>query len=169
MKTLLLVTGACVVGVPLLIYVIGNMLPIQHTAEVVRDISADMTQVANWVRDIAGQTAWRRDVKKIEILERTPILRYREFSSNGEITFLFRELETGRQFESTIDDPKLPFGGKWLITLQPKGSATQVVIREEGEVRSPIFRFFSKYVFGHEKTLRSYLDQLAARAAAGGV
>jgi hypothetical protein len=169
MKTVLIIAGCIVMLIPIAIYMLGAKLPTKHVAEGTRKIDAESNIVAGWVRNIQNQTDWRKGLEKIEIIESSPVIRYREKTSHGEITFLFREVEAGKRFESVIDDPKLPFSGRWLISLQPKGAATLITVREEGEVHSPIFRFFAHYVFGHEKTLNGYLDDLAAwppRAAA---
>lgn len=37
-----------------------------------------------------------------------------------------------------------------------------------GEVYSPFFRFMARFVFGYERTMRTYLDGLEARMAGGG-
>ena len=152
MKLTLIIVAAIIIGIPTVAYLIGMLLPVQHVATSERSIAAPAVVVAEWVRDVSGQTKWRDGVRKIEILQQSPTLPYRETSGNGQITFLFREVETARRFESVIDDPTLPFGGMWNIALEPQGNLTRVVIREEGEVRSPIFRFASKYVFGHDET-----------------
>lgn len=39
---------------------------------------------------------------------------------------------------------------------------------EDGEVYSPVFRFVSRFVMGHDATMNAYLDGLEARMAAGG-
>jgi Polyketide cyclase / dehydrase and lipid transport len=163
-KTALIVLGAVVVVVPALVFVLGALQPKEHVAEGSRSIAASIDTVAGWIRDVAGQSAWRPDLERVEVLATEPMLRYREVSSHGAITYRRREIEPGRQFESVIDDSKLEFGGRWLITLRPQNGDTVVTVREEGEVYSPVFRFFSRFVFGPEKTLNSYLDALAAHA-----
>lgn len=71
----------------------------------------------------------------------------------------------GRRFTSIIADPSLPYGGSWTISLHPRGAATNVRIDEHGTVRSPVFRFVSAIILGHERTLRKYLDNLARAEA----
>jgi hypothetical protein len=52
--------------------------------------------------------------------------------------------------------------------LSPEASgATMVRVREEGVVRAPVYRALSKYVFGHDSTLKKYLADLAASFEAG--
>jgi len=54
----------------------------------------------------------------------------------------------------------LPFGGSWTIALAPEGEGTRVSIEERGEVRDPLYRFFSHFIVGHEGTMRTYLADL---------
>ena len=164
MKIILISAGIIVLAVPLAVWIFGTLLPANHVAKGSRTIGAAHLKAAHWIRDIQSQPAWRKDVKEIVVIDRVPALRYREISAHGKIQFVFREISRDTQFESVIDDASQPFGGRWLITLENAMPHTVVTIREEGEVRSPLFRFFSKYVFGHDKTLNQYLDDLAAHA-----
>ena len=165
MKTALVIAATIVLVVPLAIWSIGSMLPVTHVATGSRTVNAKMREVGHWIRNVQDQPAWRPDVKEVVILETMPTLRYREESGNGKIHFRFSEINPGTLFESVIDDASLPFGGRWLIRLENADPNTVVTVREEGEVRTPLFRFFSKYVFGHEKTLNKYLDDLSRHAS----
>jgi Polyketide cyclase / dehydrase and lipid transport len=160
---IVIVTFATIV---LLTYLWGRALPEEHIAEGALDIAARPETVAAWIRDVDAQPTWRPGVKKIQVLERaSDFVRYREDGSDGSITYRLREAERDRVFESLIDDASLPFGGRWIIRIDPKSAGSQVQIREEGTVRPPLFRFLSRYAFGLDASLRKYLDALAARAA----
>jgi hypothetical protein len=67
-----------------------------------------------------------------------------------------------------ITDKNIPFGGSWTYDLEPSGEGTKLTITENGEVYSPAFRFMSKYLFGHTKTIVTYLNQLEKHVAKGG-
>jgi hypothetical protein len=54
----------------------------------------------------------------------------------------------------------LPFGGTWTYELTPAGTGTELRITENGEVYNPLFRFLSRFVFGHTATMRTYLAAL---------
>ena len=45
----------------------------------------------------------------------------------------------------------------------PENGGARVTITEDGEVSNAIFRFMSRYVFGHTATLDAYLISLARR------
>lgn len=146
----------------LLIYLVGCFLPAEHVAEGRREVAAPLAAVAQRVREVEAQPRWRRGVKAIEIVSRTDSeLIYREQGGHGPIRYRFREIVAERQFESRIDDDTLPFGGRWIIELSTNSRGTEVRIREEGVVRAPVFRTLSRFVFGHETTLRGYLEDLA--------
>jgi hypothetical protein len=60
-----------------------------------------------------------------------------------------------------IRDTDLGYSGQWTYTFAAENSGTRVTIRENGEVSNVIFRFLSRYVFGHTATMDSYLTSLA--------
>ena len=150
------------VGLAGLVYAVGALLPRDHVARAEAVVPAPPAAVAALVRDVEGQPRWRSAVDSIEVLERRPGggLRYVERSGGDSITFDFAEEEPDARFRSVIADPALPFGGAWTIALAPAGGGTRVTIEERGEVRDPLYRFFSRFLFGHEGTMRTWLADL---------
>jgi hypothetical protein len=61
---------------------------------------------------------------------------------------------------TVIVDKNLPFGGSWTFELKAEAAATTLTITENGEVYNPLFRFMSKFIFGHTATLEKYLQDL---------
>ena len=57
----------------------------------------------------------------------------------------------------------LPFGGSWTYELIPTAGGTMLRITEDGEVYNPLFRFISRFVLGHYKSIDQYLDDLERR------
>ena len=165
LKLLLIVVGV-VVALGLGVFLAGLALPRTHVATAEAEVAAPPQRVAALVRELEDQPRWRSGVKAVEIVSRgSEGVRYRE-RSDEVIAYLFREETPGRVFRSTITDETLPFGGAWTITLEPRGAGTRVAIREDGEVRNPVFRFMAKFVFGHERTMRTYLADLKRAAEA---
>ncbi|HYJ29006.1 MAG TPA: SRPBCC family protein [Allosphingosinicella sp.] len=150
------------VGLAAIVYGVGALLPRDHVAAAAAVIPAATPEVAALVRDVEGQPRWRSAVDTIEVLERRSGggLLYVERSGSDAIRFDFAEEERDVRFRSVIADPALPFGGAWTIALEPAGDGTRVSIEERGEVRDPLYRFFSRFVFGHEATMRTYLADL---------
>lgn len=183
MKTLWLVSGAVAGSIVLLgvsTWMVGTRLPEAHTATVSAELTAAPDVVASRIRDIARHAEWRPDVTRIELVpdvegvahdaaqvDARGVVRYVEHGSNGRIPFVFREEVPGRVFTSTIDTDTLPFGGVWTITLEPLDDVrTRVTIREDGVVRSPLFRTISRYVMGHTHSIEAYLRALTASFSA---
>jgi hypothetical protein len=57
---------------------------------------------------------------------------------------------------------KLPFGGTWTYRILPAPGGSELTITEDGEVFNPIFRFMSRFVFGHSATIDAFLGSLKA-------
>ena len=85
---------------------------------------------------------------------------FRETSDQGALTMEVMENQAPVRRVTRIADKNLPFGGTWtyVITATPEGS--MLSITEAGEVYNPIFRFMSRFVFGHTRTMESYLTSL---------
>ncbi len=51
-----------------------------------------------------------------------------------------------------------PLAAPGPIVIVPAPNGTTLTITEDGEVYNPIFRFMSRFVFGHEATMATYLS-----------
>jgi hypothetical protein len=168
MKTTIIILGVAIgiaVMLVLVTYVIGLFLPADHVAEDERVVhGAPVELVAARIRSVESQPKWRRGVKAIELLppDNAGGIHYREVGGNGTMSFRLREVTPNRKFESVMTDDALPFGGRWIISIDPVDNGTRLRIREEGTVRPPIFRTLSRFVFGHQSTLKAYLNDLEA-------
>jgi hypothetical protein len=61
------------------------------------------------------------------------------------------------------------FGGTWTSELDPEpGGGTRLVITENGEIYSAVYRFVSRYIVGHHRTIDSFLTALHRRLDATG-
>jgi hypothetical protein len=157
--------AAVPVAAAILVLAVGSLLPRDHVASAEAVVPAAPGQVAALVRDVEAQPRWRGAVTAIEVRERRPAgLRYVEHSGKDAIAFDFAEESPGRRFRSTIVDPSLPFGGSWTIALSPEAAGTRVRIEERGFVTHPVYRFFAALVFGHERTMKTYLADLQRAA-----
>jgi hypothetical protein len=64
--------------------------------------------------------------------------------------------DAGLRLVTQIEGQNLPFGGGWEFRLKNNGDSTSVTITENGEVYNPLFRFVSKFIMGHNATLKKY-------------
>lgn len=161
----LLIGGGGLVAVILVIVIVGALLPRDHVASVRARISATPDVVWPIIADVARHPTWREGVSRIELLPATdgkPT--WREHSSNGVILMVTDRAEPPHRLTTRIADDKLPFGGTWDFVLEPTGhGATTVTITEHGAVYNPVFRFMSRFVFGHTATMDAYLRSLGRK------
>ena len=85
----------------------------------------------------------------------------RETTRDGE-TIIYELLDriTPRSIQRRIATENLPYSGTWTYSLQPNGDFTIVRITEDGQVYNPVFRFMSRFVLGHTRTMDAYLRAL---------
>ncbi len=69
-----------------------------------------------------------------------------------------------RSIKRRIATENLPYSGTWTYSLQPNGEMTIVRITEDGQVYNPVFRFMSRFVLGHTRTMDAYLRALGRAA-----
>lgn len=153
-----------IVGLVALIAAIGWMLPVKHVATRQATYRATPEMVFATISDVERLPTWRSSVKSVEIDASLPgKTRFREVGGDGTIAYVIEESIPGRRLVTRIDDATLPFGGTWTYALTPAGEGTTLRITEDGEVYNPIFRFMSKFVFSHHRTMETYLTELGVK------
>ena len=138
----------------------GYALPVAHVASRTATLPHGADRVYAALTDIENYPRWRSDVKSVERLANTGPVRWREHGANGDITFELVEVQPPARLVSRIADPDLPFGGTWTYELTPEAMSTRLAITEHGKVYNPIFRFMSRFVFGHTATIDQFLADL---------
>ncbi|MCG2584395.1 SRPBCC family protein [Massilia sp. TS11] len=162
---LLWIAGGLALLLAGLVIVVGALLPCAHTTTQERLLAAPPERVWALIRAVDAYPRWRSGVKAVTV----DGLRFVEDSRHGQIAYRLQERVPGRQLCATIDDPSLPFSGSWTYVLDSVGAQTRLRITEQGAVPNPVFRFLSRFVFSHEKTLRTYLDDLQRALEKNGV
>jgi hypothetical protein len=165
MKLILFVVIGVVAGIVLLagiIAMIGSRLPKSHSASRSVFLHQSPQQVYAVVRDFTSAPAWRSDVKRIDVQERPgEKVQFREEGKNGTVNFELTEDVPEQRMVTRIMDTDLGYSGKWTYMFTSENGGTRVTITEDGEVSNVLFRFMSRYVFGHTATLDGYLTSLA--------
>jgi Polyketide cyclase / dehydrase and lipid transport len=149
---------AVLAGIILLVAVIGYCLPVKHSATISVTIHASQEKVWRRLIDFRAFPQWRNSLQRVEPIsdsEWTEVDRH-----NQRLPMKIVSADPGRIL-TAITGKDLPFGGGWEFTLRPRGSDTQLMITENGEVYNPIFRFVSKFIMGHTATMRQYAADLA--------
>jgi uncharacterized protein YndB with AHSA1/START domain len=165
MRYVLIVVGA-LVGIAAVIVIIGWSLPVGHQATVEKSFRATPSQLFALINDVAAFPTWRSEVTRAEVLpDENGHRRWLEATKHGApLTFLVEKSVPERLLVSRIANTGLPFGGSWTYELEPKDAGvTALRVTEDGEVYNPIFRFVSRFVMGHETTIRQYLAAVGKR------
>lgn len=166
MKLVLMILGS-VVGLllvaGLLAAIVGSRLPTDHTVSRSLKLNRKPADVYAVVRNVGEAAQWRSDVKRVDILS---IDTFREHGSNGAVTYQIIEDVPNQKLVTKIVDTNLGYSGSWEYRFEPGADGTTLTITERGVVSSPLFRFFSRYVFGHTATIDAYFTNLQARLGA---
>ena len=150
------------VGIVLAVVFIGMLLPKSHTVSRSRRFHQPPDQV--WAV-ITGPPTWRSDVRSFEELPaRDGHRMWKETGRDGQ-SIPYEAIESAQpsRLVTRIADSALPFGGTWTYEIAPQAGGTFLTITENGEVYNPIFRFMSRFVFGHATTIETYLKALSAK------
>jgi Polyketide cyclase / dehydrase and lipid transport len=166
-KLLIFIVVGIVAALALLIGVVallGARLPKAHVASRSILLHESPKNVYAVVRDFGSAAAWRPDVNRMEVEPQGPgPVYFREVGKNGTINYELVEDLPAERMVTRIRDTDLGYSGQWTYLFAGENGGTRVTIREDGEVSNVLFRFMSRYIFGHTATIDSYLTALAKR------
>jgi uncharacterized protein YndB with AHSA1/START domain len=145
----------------LLIALIGSLLPREHSATRSVLLHKSPESVYAVVRDFDSMPKWRADVREVKVTtNREGRVSFREEGKHGAVNYELTEDVTARRMVTRITDTDLGYSGKWTYVFVSESSGTRLTITEDGEVSNVIFRFLSRYAFGHAATIDTYLTSL---------
>jgi uncharacterized protein YndB with AHSA1/START domain len=153
---------ALIVAAVAIIALIGASLPKEHVAS--RSILLHKTpaEVYGVVRDFSSAPHWRTDVKQVDVkIQPDGRVHFREDGKQGTVNFEVVEDVPTQRMVTRILDTNLGYSGSWTYTFVTEDVGTRLTITENGVVSNVVFRFLSKYAFGHTATIDSYLGSLA--------
>lgn len=154
----LLIVVAALGAVVLIVLLVGWSLPVQHTATGEAMLKSSPQALYQLITDVDRFPQWRSSVKSTDRLpDSAGKKRFREDGSDGTILYEVDSAVPGQRLVTRIADKSLPFGGSWTHELIPRGDSTTLRITENGEVYNPMFRFVSRFIFGHSATIEKYL------------
>jgi Polyketide cyclase / dehydrase and lipid transport len=169
MRYVLIIAGS-LVGLVVLIAIIGALLPRDHVASMTATIPAPPEKVWDAVTNVDSFSSWRGDLQRVDLISRTGgAMSWREHSKHGPVKMAVDVAEPPRRLVVHIADKDLPFGGSWeyIIVPDPAGANhSRLTITERGYVSNPIFRFVSRFVMGHYRSLDAYLRALGKKFGA---
>ena len=145
---------------------IGSRLPQSHRALVEQTFSAAPESIWRTITDVEAFPSWRDGVTRVQRLpdrDGRPV--WVEEGAFRKMTLAIERFEPPRLLVGRIADPCLPFGGTWTYEITPVTGGSRLRITEDGEIYNPIFRFMSRFIFGYEGTIQSYMASLHKRLA----
>jgi uncharacterized protein YndB with AHSA1/START domain len=155
------------VALVLVMLAVGYMLPQGHHVWRERTFAVPPDRLFARISSPVEFPTWRSGVRQVEVLPAEAGKdRFREVSADGTILYEVEERVPPQRLVIRIADRDLPFGGRWIYELTPAASGTRLRITEDGEVYNPLFRFLSRFVFGHHGTIDRYLADLEKVAGA---
>jgi hypothetical protein len=153
---------AVLAGLGILILGIGALLPREHRAACTIRLRAAPHDVWSAITDWRALPSWRTELSSVEELPGGG--GWVETSKWGRMPMRIERSEPQQVLVTRIADETLPFGGTWTWQLEAMpGGGTRVTTTEDGFVKPALFRFFSRFVFGHHTTLRTVQLALAAK------
>jgi uncharacterized protein YndB with AHSA1/START domain len=151
-----------VAGVAL--FLVGTMLPQDHTASRTTHVSQPPERVWATITDVAAFPSWRKEVDSVaQLPPHDGKMVWREISKHqNKLTYEAETSVPPEHLVTRIIDKDLPFGGSWDYAISPDGSGSKITITENGEIYNPAFRVVSR-AMGQTASIDAYLGALAAR------
>ena len=147
------------------IFAAGAMLPLNHVAS--QKIKLNQQPEAVWkaITDHSSEPNWRSDLKSIEHLpDQNGHPAWRETYKDGMKLFLEDTEALGpRRLVRKVKDSGDMFSGQWTFDITPADGGSILEITERGQVPNPFFRFVSRFIMGHTKSMEQYMTSLAGK------
>jgi uncharacterized protein YndB with AHSA1/START domain len=140
---------------------VGALLPQKHVATQSAEYRKPPDAVWAKITDAAKFAEWRPNMKTAALVDPAdPRRGWTETWSHGEhVPIEVVQWEPPERLITRLG-PGMAFGGTWTFELAPVTGGTRLRITEHGEVYNPLFRFLSRFVFGHTASMRDYLKGL---------
>jgi len=163
MKWLLIIVGV-LIGIFALAWMIGAMLPRDHVATRMARYSQPPEKIWQAITAAEAFPSWRTGVTAVKRLpEENGLAGWVETSSFGEMPLRVVESDAPRRLVLRIASDELPFGGTWTYEVTAVDGGATLRITEDGFVKPALFRFMSRFLFGHTATMEQYLKDLGKK------
>ena len=152
---------AAVAVVAFVVVAVGALLPKAHSVSRTVQVPMDPDALFARLSDVSEYRSWRPDVKSLQRLpDKNGMPAWIEETGGMKIPMRFERMERPSLLVARIDSDRLPFGGAWTYRLAPSPGGSELTITEDGEVSNVVFRFMSKFVFGHYATMDAFIRNL---------
>jgi len=152
------------VVLPIVVYLWGRGLSERHEATASAHVRAKPDDVMALLTDVRAIPKWRKTVRRVDVVAKEPVLRFREHGAQGTLELEVAERDAPHRLViRTAPARRMAFEGTWTYALAPEDDGTRVTLTEHGTVRSPIARVFSTYVLGHRTHVERTIAALVQR------
>jgi uncharacterized membrane protein len=159
-----LILLATVVALIFVVLVIGAALPAKHVVSRHVVLHRPPTEVYETIRNFVAAPNWRPDLERVEIISAGDNqVRFREHGKQGAVTYDLVEDRPNEKIVTRIADQNLGYSGTWTYTFENTPNGTRLQITETGDVSNILFRFVSRFIFGHAGTIERYLADLGKK------
>ncbi len=172
---ILRIAGAVAATIMLLVVVSGAVAAPGHVATVKATLARPPADVWQRITDHAGQPRWRSELKALVVLPpRDGKFAFEEENDFDRVQYVVDEVVVLQRYVVRITSEGLGYTGRWIFELSAAPTApasgppaaTDLVITEEGEVQSFLFRALSP-LFSKTATIKGYFAALAAELGVG--
>jgi hypothetical protein len=147
-----------------IVTLVGYRLPQAHSVSRTVRLPLAPDAVYALLSDVDKYPAWRPKVKSlIRQADHHGMPAWTEVAGGNTIPLRFERMDRPSLLVARISDPSLPFGGTWTYRISPEPQGSLLVMTEDGEVSNPVFRFMSRFGFGHAATLDEFVRAIEAR------
>jgi uncharacterized protein YndB with AHSA1/START domain len=154
------------VAIPVGMTLAGLFLPSGFTATRSAVLPVPPEETFALIADVPGQAAWRKGLERVERADPPGSAEtWREIYQGGRsMTLETTAIDPPHRLVRTIVATEGPFRGAWEYTVTgAAGGGSELTVIERGEIRNPLVRFASRYMFGREAYLDLYLGEVKAR------
>jgi hypothetical protein len=164
MKWIFISLGILIVLIAI-VYLIGLLMNVKHEATIQREFKKiGMDEILSVIKDYKGYANWWSGIKELTI---DSVNHWTEKNSHGDkVSYRLEMGDEKGKLITRILNKDLAYGGFWEFTFTSIDDGCSIKIVENGEVYNPLFRFMAKYIFGHETTLKNYMNDLEIKLKA---
>ncbi len=160
MKWIIIIVVLLVIFIGI-VYLMGSLMPVKHQSFVESRLSTTPEQLWKILTNPGEYKNWRRGIKELKVTDDN---HWSELNTHGDtINYRADWVDPNKKLMTVITNNNLPYGGHWEFAITKQDDGCLLRITENGEVYNPVFRFMSKYIFGHDATLKGYMTDLQAK------
>lgn len=152
------------IAVVAIVFVVGLLLPREHSASSRITLKSPPAQVWPVVRDPSALVGTWSDLKSSSRVPDAAGKEVWEQNAGGfEMRLIVEEAVEPTRLVTRIDaPPDAAFGGTWTYRLEPAGGGTSLTVTEDGYVSNPIFRVMMA-AMGVHRTADGYLKAVGKK------